>query len=458
VGGLRGQIVIALAAGFGSSVVLLAVISTNLADAALDHDRREATAAAARALLAATEGRDPRPILRAALSAGPYRGVRLTDRDEVVLMMGEAVRGTAVAAPVTVEAGDRRLELTLPPGPPTAARPLSNLLVLYSALTAAVILLLTYLLLTRLIVRPIERLTRASERLGEGKEAAVPEGGAGELRQLAESFNVMGRALSAERGKLQARLAELEEATQELRSAQSSLVRSEKLASVGRLAAGVAHEVGNPLAAIQGLLDLAADTDLDEDTRLDFLRRSQRETERIHRILRDLLAFARGEDPEVGQGPQHADLVRVIDDALALLRPQPALRRVEVRTELAPAEVRGGPARLTQIVLNLLLNAAEAIDGAGTIDVRLTRAEATATLEILDDGPGIDPEVLGSLFEPFVTTKPIGEGTGLGLAVSRRLVEQLDGTLEGGNRPEGGARFVLVLPLHGASMRPPAMG
>src|SRR5262249_40112570 len=148
---------------------------------------------------------------------------------------------------------------------------------------------------TRSIVRPLEDLTRASERLAEGRDASVPVRGAAESVRLALAFNDMQSELRSERTALQERLAELERTTAGLRAAQAWVVRREKLAAVGRLAAGVAHEIGNPISAILGLLELVKSGDLPAAEQQEFLRRIEKETQRIHGIIRDLLDFARGD-------------------------------------------------------------------------------------------------------------------------------------------------------------------
>ncbi|MEA5559530.1 sensor histidine kinase, partial [Nodularia spumigena] len=167
---------------------------------------------------------------------------------------------------------------------------------------------------------------------------------------------------------------------------------------------------------------------------------------RIHGILRELLDFAR-QGTAADDVSARADLRAVVEDAAALVAPEGRGRlRIERALDDVP-EVVGSADRLVQVVLNLLLNAKDAMNGQGTVRVGLTREGEHALLTIADEGPGIAPEVLERLFEPFVTTKPVGQGTGLGLAVCHTLVERLGGTIDASNPPEGGARFELRLPL-----------
>src|SRR5262249_39262012 len=161
------------------------------------------------------------------------------------------------------------------------------------------------------------------------------------------------------------------------------------------------------------------------------------ETERIHGVLRGLLDFARPERPVASDAtPEPADVAQVIDDVLALVTPQKTFRAVEVKKEVRAGLPRStlSAARLTQVLLNLLMNAGDAIAQGGengriTVRARADEAAGAVRLEVEDDGPGISPEVKGSLFEPFVTTKDVGAGTGLGLAVCRGLVEEARGAI-----------------------------
>ncbi|MGF1469863.1 MAG: sensor histidine kinase [Sandaracinaceae bacterium] len=470
--GLRLLVLAALGLSFALSITLLGLVTTQLGERALALDRRRTARAMAEALVDVVDERALASTLEALVAGPALEGAALQVDGGDVARWGTPSGAQALA----VERGSRRLTLWLPQRAPPAARALSGLVFLYGALTGAFLLLLTYLLLTRLIVRPVEVLTEASERLARGAAVRVPTRGAAELVRLARSFNAMEAALRKEREALVDRLDELTRTTAELRATQDSLVRSEKLASVGRLAAGVAHEIGNPLSAIRGLLDLAIDEELPGDERRDFVGRASAEAERIHRTIAELLAFARGEDAGRDGDDARADVARVIDDALALLRPQKDVRDLRIVRQLEeglPA-ARGSADRLRQVVVNLLINAADALEGRGEIRVTARRAAAAAPgrgarlpgadagrsvsdpagaerrdgveLAIEDDGPGIPEEVLPHLFEPFVTTKAPGKGSGLGLAVSLTIVEGLGGQLRAENRPERGARMVVWLP------------
>jgi two-component system NtrC family sensor kinase len=209
---------------------------------------------------------------------------------------------------------------------------------------------------------------------------------------------------------------------------------------VGQLAAGVAHEIGNPLAAILGYVDilrsdLAGKGDLPLAERQDALDRVKAETQRIHRIIRELLEFSRPSRED----PVATDPLRVVQSAQALWRRKAAFARCAWSPAAGESwpQVMVAPSRLVQVFVNLMLNAADAMAGKGTIGSRASRTAARSLLSVTDHGPGVAKENRRKIFDPFFTTKPVGQGTGLGLPVCRAIVESFGGTLElaaGGGR------------------------
>ncbi|MHB1073108.1 MAG: sensor histidine kinase, partial [Gemmatimonadaceae bacterium] len=274
----------------------------------------------------------------------------------------------------------------------------------------------------------------------------------------------------------------------------AQLVRAEKLAGIGRLAAGIAHEVGNPLGAIHGYAHLLKRELPDRPEAREALSGLERESERIDRIVRSLLDYAR----DRRLSPVAVDAGMVLAGACELLRAQGVLRRIEVHVEgdTAPARVVCDRHDLEQLFVNLLLNAADAMNFEGRITVRVEqldrealrgagaglgrRARAAARrrddppgsgpwergagsreerwLEaqpagapvvqviLADSGPGVPPELRERIFDPFFTTKEPGRGTGLGLAIVARIVENCGGTIGVRAAREGGAAFHLLLP------------
>lgn len=385
-------------------------------------------------------------------------GLALTSRDGSRRQCGSI---DATATVTTLESG-ARLSVRLPVTRDPTRAALVNLLLFYLAFTGLAVLLLAYVLLTYLIVRPIDRLTRSVEGLAAGAEhVSVKEQGSAEATRLARTFNEMAAELRVKQAQLLRRLAELEKTTGDLRAKEQQLIHGEKLASVGRLAAGVAHEIGNPLAAILGLLELLREGELSPAQTKEFLERVQRETERINGIIRDLLDFAR-RDVDVLAVPEASELREVIDDAVKLLKPQKASKSIDIAVSIdeSTAPVLGPRHRLTQVILNLLLNALDALDGEGRIEVQARPLPdgSGVLVSVADDGPGIASDMLDRLFEPFTTSKPAGTGTGLGLAVTHAIVDGLGGSITAYNRREGGACFEVRLRLAGRAAASPLSG
>ncbi len=339
------------------------------------------------------------------------------------------------------------------------AAPLVRLVALYMITFALALLTFAYFALTRLIVRPLEALVLAADRVASGSRfLAVPRAGASELSELGVSLQTMTERRLREEDALRAKVHELTLTTARLTEAQRQLVRSEQLASVGRLSAGLAHEIGNPLAAILGMEDLLLEGGLPADEQRDFLVRMKRETERISDVLRDLLDFARPEGgaTSVQMLAQPADVRTVAHDVFALVRLQKPFKtvRLALDAEEPSVQVALSAQRLTQVLLNVVLNAGSAIatraggeKDADVVTVRVRLRDGRARIEVEDTGPGIPESMRQRVFEPFVTTKDVGEGTGLGLAVCRGVVEAAGGTIAVDATYGPGARIVIEIPL-----------
>lgn len=330
-------------------------------------------------------------------------------------------------------------------------RSLVQSLGLYVMLLGLVLMLAIYYAITRLMVRPLDALRDAARRVASGSRSfTVPRMGASELCSLGESVNVMTTRLLQEEDELRRRIDEVHQATERLRQAQDRLIRSERLASVGRLAAGLAHEIGNPIAAVIGFQEMLIQGGLSPEETADFLQRMRRETERIHRVLRDLLDFARPSAKSLEDGePELGDVAEAVGETCALISPQKSWKGITLSTTVEDGlpPVVLGREKLVQVLLNLLWNAADAAGAAGRVQLAAQRVPEGIRLTVTDNGPGVAHEVRPKLFEPFVSTKEVGKGTGLGLAVCRGLIETVGGTIRLDETFTAGARFVCDLPV-----------
>lgn len=325
-----------------------------------------------------------------------------------------------------------------------------RLVALYIGLLAVTLLIVSYGVLTRFVIGPVERLSRAAVRVAEGaRELAPLREGAHELVELGSSLSTMTKALRSEEEELRRTIEEVRAAKRDLEAAQDTVVRSERLASVGRLAAGLAHEIGNPLAAISSFQELLAESPNLDDEERDFLARMRHETDRVQGVLRDLLDFARpSRIVSTTDAEPVGDVGAAASHVVQLVRPQRAFRELTVALAIDAdlPTVSMAPSRIEQVLLNLVMNAGDASPPGGVVAIRARGDGERVRIEVEDDGGGIAPGIATTLFEPFVTTKDVGKGTGLGLAVCRGLVESAGGAIrhEPGAR---GARFVVELPL-----------
>ena len=320
------------------------------------------------------------------------------------------------------------------------------LLPLYFALNLLLLTLASYLVLYLMVGRPLRRTEAAIEQLGR-LELQMPwesesEGGP-LLARVQAALKRMAEALRREQATTRRQLTELATANERLTRAQTELVSAARLATVGELAAGVAHEIGNPLSGMLGYLSLARSYGSHSASLRQCLEAIDAEVHRINRIVRGLLDL--GRPPQGLFGP--VELAPLVETCVKLVSAGPDFRQVDVELQLEPGlVVRGESGSLSQVLINLLLNAAQAMDGQGKIAVRGRRSDSQVWVEVEDSGKGVPGELLPKLFEPFFTTKGT-KGSGLGLAVSLHLVSSMRGQLTAANVDGGaGARFTIRLP------------
>jgi len=332
----------------------------------------------------------------------------------------------------------------------------SQRIVLFYILLDTVILALAgMVLLSRIVVRPVRRLLKMTEEYTEGEFMVPLEATSGsEIRQLSRSLGHMLQRLDENKKDLQDHIVSLEKANEDLRRAQNEIIQSEKLASVGRLAAGIAHEIGNPIGIVLGYLELIGRADTGQEERADFLTRVEMEITRISRTIRTLLDFSRGGE----ESPETLSVHELLRETVEMMRPQPVMEEIQIDLSLEAPEdgVFADPGRLQQVFLNVLMNAGDALEeeGAGRNgeEEKLIRIETHSEpgrieVRIHDNGPGIPAGQLHQVFDPFYTTKDPGKGTGLGLSVSHRIIEDLGGSIRVSSRPGEGTTAIIDLPL-----------
>jgi two-component system, NtrC family, sensor kinase len=342
-------------------------------------------------------------------------------------------------------------------------------------------------LLSRIVLVPIKRLLTATEQITEGDYGhAVHVPGSAEIAELAESFTLMQEALKNKREEAERHVASLERANNELQEAREETIRSEKMASVGLLAAGMAHEIGTPLAAIIGYAGILRDELRDDPAIEDYLRRIEEGAGRIDRIVRGLLDYAR---PTKAAG-ENIDIGMLVRDTVELFADQGAFGKIatSLRIDDGLPPIHADRHQLQQVLINLFLNARDAMPDRGEIIITACRGEFVAAqedahhtgqtvmtgrrredfsgafsatlavggstvpcirLEVRDTGEGIGPEHLARVFDPFFTTKEPGRGTGLGLAICARIIDTFRGRITVASRPGEGTAFTLWLPVTG---------
>ncbi len=306
------------------------------------------------------------------------------------------------------------------------------------------------------VVRPVEALLEGTRRIAHDQlDTEIHVGTHGELGLLAASFNDMTRSLRRVKGELQQLTTGLEakvaERTAELEAAQDSLVRAEKLSSLGKLSASIAHEINNPLAGILTFAKLMIRTvehgpvgEADRKTLVKQLELVQRETERCTAIVRNLLDFARERPLQL----REVNLNAVVDEALMLIGNQAAIQGVEIVKDVAPLPpVAADFGQMRQSFVNIAINAVEAMQKGGQLRVSTRALPDREQVEVVfaDTGRGIPPEVMRHIFDPFFTTKD--KGTGLGLSVVYGIVARHQGTITAESEQGQGSRFTVRLPV-----------
>jgi two-component system NtrC family sensor kinase len=326
-----------------------------------------------------------------------------------------------------------------------------NRMILSGIISVIVLSFLLSLLLTRFVNRPIGRLLSATKKAALGNlDQTVRVRTHDELGDLSDSFNNMISELKRSRDAIEEWTQTLEqrvqERTQELQRVQDQLIRAGKMAALGELAAGVAHEINNPLTGVLTFSSLMLKkADEDHPWKKD-LQNIVQQTTRCRNIVRGLLDFARQRKPD----KKEWDIQTLLDNTVSLVEKQARFQNIkmvkEFKTGIPLLFVDAD--QIQQVFMNILLNAADAMAGnGGTLTIKTDLKDKMAEVSFTDTGCGMTKEHLSKLFAPFFTTKEIGKGTGLGLAISYGIIQSHNGDIEVESQVDKGSTFRIKLPI-----------
>ena len=302
-----------------------------------------------------------------------------------------------------------------------------------------------YYLLSTTLVNPFQKLIDVTRSISKG---IFPEdiniGRIAEINQLYDALGNMHSEIENKKTELERNIHDLEAANKTILKTQKELIASEKLASLGRLSAGVAHEIGNPLSAINGYVEILKKTELlSEDQRQMYLEKILSEIERINTIIKTLLDYSRPKESRV----EPNDMNEIVSEAKKILVNQGIMKDINIKLDLEdqPVLVKVDRYQMLQVLINLILNSRDALNSKGeiTLSTSLNKGQ-NPQINIEDNGPGIPEDIIDKIFDPFFTTKEPGAGTGLGLSICQRIIEQFNGSISVESTIGEGTKFSIV--------------
>ena len=333
----------------------------------------------------------------------------------------------------------------------------------YLFVNLLILLFISFYRFWGLIFRPIQKIINIAKEYSSSERLEfAPEKRYHEFNELSNSLNRMVQRIEDDNEKLKTSMKMLQEANFKLKNTQAEMIRTEKLASIGRLSAGIAHEIGNPIGIVVGYLGLLKNRQLarnDSDAQ-DYINRAEREIGRINDIIRQLLDFSRTTPIRFSPISIHSVILDVVD----VMSEQPLMANIRIETRLSsPLDVVFADYnQVRQVLINLMINAADSIavsdnktnglikvitDIISDEDESSLKNKSSLKLMMIDNGSGISATDLDNIFDPFYTTKDPGKGTGLGLSVSYTIVEQIGGIIVADSEIGKGSTMTIFLPL-----------
>lgn len=327
-----------------------------------------------------------------------------------------------------------------------------NNMIVFAIIAFLVISVTISVSISRYVTRPVRELVKGTKKVAEGDlNYSLSIKGEDEIAQLASSFSQMTSDLKradeelVEWGKTLEQ--KVQERSEELRRTENQLIQSDKVASLGKLAAGVAHEINSPLTGILTYSSLLLKGKREGDAEKEDLEVIVNETNRCKTIVKGLLDYARQTDPQKAL----SDISELVGKSINLISHQASLQNVKIekKTELGLPKIMVDVGQIQQVFINILLNAIEAMPQGGTLTVSSEVQDQMVAVRFTDTGVGIPKENLSKILDPFFTTKEQGKGTGLGLSVSYGIIERHRGKLEVKSKVGEGTTFTVKLPIEG---------
>jgi len=329
-----------------------------------------------------------------------------------------------------------------------------SIVLVYILVNTIILSTIGFFRMLKIVIKPLENLVYLSDRYkATNNEITAIFSSKNEFKSVATTIQNMILRIEEDNHKLTQTIVSLEEANQKIIENQKTLVEAEKFAAIGKLSAGIAHEIGNPLGIIQGYLELLGQGDYSEEEFKQYIDRAGRELDRVTLLIKQLLNLAREKPKSDG----NTLIYPVIMELVEMLNHQSMTSSIEFKVECYDNESRVSCTEddLHQVVLNILLNAIDAVKENKSDNPQISlscfrkkiESKSYAVIEISDNGVGISVEDLSSVFDPFFTTKQIGEGTGLGLSVSRSIIEKSSGKIQIVSSRDSGTSIIIMIPV-----------